>query len=164
MKSSCGAAPMSPALADRPHHDGAAADLLSGRGLLDGPGEVVGAEHDDLDRRVAASAGASGQVTNFRKLRTNAALTCWSSNCAVARAGATDSDAIASEQADLPDQAAAEGRAASRTIGHTAPAQGPGRVITQSAAGARREPPRTGFTPLRRRRFPPEVPGVGRRA
>jgi hypothetical protein len=42
--------------------------------VLDGLGEVVRAKHDDLDRRAVGGA-ASGQVTNFRKFRTNAALT-----------------------------------------------------------------------------------------
>ena len=83
MKSRCGVAPMSPVrrtartLIDRPPIccPAEACSMAVARSSAPSTTTSIGA---------SAAAGASGQVTNFRKLRTNAALTCRSSNCASA--------------------------------------------------------------------------------
>ena len=106
MNSSCGGADVGGA-ADGAHLDRPAADLLSRRGLLDGPGQVVGAEHHDLDRGVGVG-GRLGPGDELQEVEDERRLDL----LIVELPGAHRRDQQGGDrrqQADLPDQAAAKG-------------------------------------------------------
>ena len=150
---------------DRAHLDRPAGDLLSGRGLLDGLGQVVGAQHHDLDRGVGRGRRRR-PGDELQEIQDERGLDLL---IVELPGGAHRRD---QQRGDRRQQGQTcrirrrrKGRAASRTIGHTCPVSRTRPCPCNRRPVCRRESSRTRIHAAAPAADSfPEVPGAARRA